>query len=203
MFKKTTLVAAILCIASFSAHALPITYTFTGNGDFSVGNSAFEDSNFAVTILGDTTNVGTGLFGAGIPAIGGLNATFGWNGLSASFLNTTYVFDNHNVGSAGRLGFGIEGVTSFDLLTLRNDAAGLDSYDLVSNLFFEEIAPSSTRYSQWLNIGSTGGEISMRSINVASFTAQVQNASGIPEPSSIAILGLGLAGLAVARRKAI
>ncbi|MDP2786663.1 MAG: PEP-CTERM sorting domain-containing protein [Pseudomonadota bacterium] len=198
MFKKSPLAAAILFMVSFGAYALPINYKFEGNGIFSVGGATYGTTNlgadFTVTMSGDTVDVGTSLFGAGVPAISGLTATFGWGAGSATLSSSVYVFNSQSLETVG---FG--NAANADLLDIFH--SGLGSYDLISNISFQEVG-GNAYWSQWTNVASSEGLITMGNIDPVRFSAQVSS-SQVPEPSTLAILGLGLAGLVIARRKAI
>lgn len=192
-----SLVAAVALLGSLAAHAVPITYTFTGlaTGTFTpIGGtlSTFTGRALTVTINTDTVNINTIRFGAGIPATQNLVpgsisvASLG----SGSFTNPLYVFNNQGTQIVG---FG--NLANNDLINVINSTVGLNSYNLVTN--FGPIS-GSPFISQFTNVGLSFGTLSLTGLTNPTFQATV-----VPEPETWALMAAGLAWVAVRARRRV
>lgn len=221
---QTILFTSVISLFSLGALALPVTYKFEVDATFTVKNASGEtviygdaqnDNGelFTVTMSGDTDNVNNSLFGAGTPSIGNLTALFSTSGFSANLSESVYVFSNH---VADIVGFGNN--IEKDLINILHEE--LTNYDLKSNISFEEFSPyvgaPSSDGIQWIDVDyQGGGVISMSEVYWVKFTANITEDTGggngggdgggdggtIPEPSTLAMLGLGMLGLIASRRK--
>ncbi len=193
-----SLVAAVALLGSLAAHAVPITYTFTGlvSGSFTPTGgtlSSFTGRALTVTISTDTTNINTVRFGTGIPATQNLVpgsisvASLG----SGSFVNPLYVFNNQG---SQIVGFG--NVSNNDLIDIQNTTVGLGTYGLVTN--FGPIGGSVFSFSQFNAVALSFGTLTLTGFTNPSFQATV-----VPEPETWALMAAGLAWVAVRARRRV
>lgn len=190
-----SVVAGAALLGSLAAHAIPVTYTFTGLASGSFTPTGGSVSNFTgraltVTITTDTVNINTSRFGAGIPATQNLVsgsisvASVG----SGTFTNPVYVFNNQGTQTVG---FG--NLANNDLFNITNTTVGLNSYGLVTN--FGPITGTSF-ISQFSNVPLSFGTMSLSGMTSPSFVATV-----VPEPETWALMAAGLAWVAVRARR--
>jgi hypothetical protein len=131
-------------------------------------------------------------------AYGGLtNTNSGGSYPTAEYLIATFftpvtgvTFSFNNAGYNGANKFAL-----YDSLNNLITSGALSSY---GSIFYDVSAFSNVSSIVWDNGQSTGGNW-WQSLQSVSFTA---DPSSVPEPGSIALLGLGLAGLLASRRKA-
>jgi hypothetical protein len=181
---RSFFIASALAAAA-AAQAVPITYSFSGVANGTVGAQAFVRNDLLVTVTTDTTNIDTTRFGSGILATAAL--------LNASF--SLYVFNNQGTQT---LGFG--NIANNDLIDLENVAVPLSTYGLVTPLTFMGTPPNFI--FQFQNVGTSLGALSLSGLTDAVFTASV---AAVPEPSTYGMLAAGLmvgVGAQARRRRA-
>ncbi len=190
-----SLTLVVLCFSSASvANANPITFTFQGTGSGTLGNQSFTGSAFSVTLTTDTSTV---MQSGGIYSTPISPTTFNIAGIgSGAFVTPVFVFNNTSVSVVGLERAPNPG--GADILDLFSSS--LASYNLQTN--FGPIT-NSTPYS--LNFGgilTSLGTLNISSATNVSFTAVTGTPPAtVPEPTTMLLLGTGLAGIAARVRK--
>jgi hypothetical protein len=186
LFKVSGL-AALMALSSFAA-PLFITYTSVGTG--TIGTTGFTNAAFTITESLDTANIQTftgGFFindNSASVAIAGIG-TFDFTTATRTFVNNT----NDVVGFSGA------GVAGADLVYSSGDPA-YTTWDMTTSIGPYTDAGTLLQWSLF-PVLTTGGTLVF---NNASPTVTFQ-AVATPEPTSAAVISLGLAGLLCAARR--
>ncbi len=190
MMKRVTLILATVALMLCSAalvQAGPITYMEQAVATGTLGSSGFNDTLVIVTFLGDTSNV---VCGGGFCNVIIGTATVNVAGIgTATFITDTYeAFDNQGAIAAGI------GDWSLGASILDTYDSVFASYDLMS-----AIGPvTDTSFIRPDVFFPTNlGLFNMQYAGDSTFTAT----TGIPEPATLALLGAGLAGLSLLRKR--
>ena len=186
-----SLAALVGFALTLTAHATAIEFTFTGSGiNYSLnGNAGIGD----MTVVFDTDTSLITSPAPGVVGYSGLTGNITISGVGSGTFDAAYVFDNQE---AEAVGFGI----ASDLYDLFVSGAGLDSYDMTTP-FGPVLATSDQIFlSQWIDVSTSLGTLSVTSADSGSFVATIPVTPSVPEPATLGLLGLGLAGIGFARR---
>jgi hypothetical protein len=182
---------------SASAHAVPITVTYTGTGSGSIDGTTFGASNFTITALGDTDNVGTVLRTVGTTTytIHYLFHDSAWIDIdgvgSLSFVTGLETFVNNTTGVAG-----LSRIVGIDLYDSFANPV-FSTYDLRRSL--ETVADSFNLF-QWVPNGTSIQPV-ITDVGTLIFDRTVSQGTMrviVPEPATVTLMLLGL--LFIARR---
>lgn len=183
MHIRRILAAAVVVLAgAFSAaEAMPITYTLTGMSTGAVAGTPFISQPFTWTLMGDTS-----VFIGTAPTIGVISTSDTIQIGAATLTPTsTFIFGTNlapeidvyiNGGLSQGIGFSSPVFTTYD---------GLSS-----------IGPIPVTMQAFLPVSTNAGTLQLLSLTGLTFQA-----SAVPEPATLALVGFGLLGATSLRRR--
>ncbi|GEM_PF-3542703 len=199
--KKLLIPALLSCIGSANASPLldetfdPITpsvWSISGGSVQGAGNPEFYDDN-ALRFSGSGTR-SANTIGYDLSSGGDLNFRLKLGGP-----NDTSLFENMDSGEDVILNYSTNGGTSWtNLFTFDTENLSYrDTWGLASFTISGAIATANTMF-QWIQARHSGSRYDHWAIDNVSIS---NNVSSVPEPASLALLGLGLAGIRFSRKK--
>ncbi|TAK92612.1 MAG: PEP-CTERM sorting domain-containing protein [Burkholderiaceae bacterium] len=189
---KTVLVAVALSLSAAGAYAFPVADEFGPN---LVVNGDFETGSLAPDWV-QSGNLGFN----NIDSVGNGGSSFSWTGGSIGSLG----YINQTLATVAGAGYNIhlflqsDGDTPNEIQVMWDGAVVYDAFNVGSQGFTEiVIDPFASDASTILSIGTRNDPGFLHVDDVS-----VREASSVPEPMTVALLGLGLLGVGVSRRKA-
>jgi len=193
LLKMALLAVVLVQFIGVTAFAAPISFLHEGSGSGTIGGNPFN-SAFRIRAMGDTANrqnyASNSFFIDHAP--GTVEIELVSLSLVSTFTTATRTFMNNE--STGLVGFSRAGVSGADLY---NGPGNLGFWDMLSS--FGPVTGGASLL-QWTNspVNTSNGVLVFNNGGTQGrFTARV----GVPEPLSVITFGLGLLGLAAARRR--
>lgn len=212
MIGKKTISALAIGLSAFCfsslANATVVTYNDRVSFEAAITDIIIDDFNGPEYDLINTAADMKSLSAGSI----GYESTFhnapDWNIISGNYLcwgcngSGQIILDDTSIGSAsGVFGFGLDilGNSSYDAFVTYGDGT-TQNFDLGFGAAFFGL--TSDDLIKQVHFGlANGGSTSSGNFSVDNVT--IGNSTGVPEPASLGLIGLGLAGLLMARRRRI